>query len=70
VRNTFRAMLMEEHYRELARILRGEPFVNSPVAWELIHNLSLLAYNGEKAWWGIHPIVRSLVEEWVNRYGD
>jgi len=64
VQNTYRALLTEKHYHELARILGGGRFVNSPEAMELIHNLSLLAYDGGKAWWGVHPIVRPLVEEW------
>jgi hypothetical protein len=64
VQNAFRAALTEEHYRELARILEGGRFVNSPVARELIHNLSLLTYDGGRIWWGVHPIVRPLVEEW------
>lgn len=64
VQNTFRALLTEDQYRELARILDGGPFVNSFIAQELIHNLSLLAYDGGRIWWDVHPIVRPLVEEW------
>ncbi len=67
VRNTYRGNLTMEQYRELLRIYWGEPFVNSPVSRSLMHNLSLLAYNGGDAWWGIHPIVKPLVEE---RAGD
>ena len=64
VQNAYSAFLTEAHYQELARILRGGQFKNSDVARELIHNLSLLAYNGGPVWWGVHPIVRPLVEEW------
>jgi hypothetical protein len=63
VRNTFRALLTEAQYAELGAIYRGRRFVNSAVARELMHNLSLLEYNGGDAWWGIHPIVRPLLEE-------
>lgn len=63
VRNTYRASLTEAQYRELQRIYRGEPFVNSPVSRTLLHNLSLLEYDGGDAWWAIHPLVRPLVEE-------
>lgn len=65
VRNTYRALLTPDQYRELQRIARGERFVNTPLAQELLHNLSLLEYDGEGAWWAIHPIVRPLVEEWA-----
>jgi energy-coupling factor transporter ATP-binding protein EcfA2 len=63
VRNTYRALLTEEQYRELWKLYQGRPFVNSPVARELLHNLSLLQYDGGPAWWGVHPIVRALLEE-------
>lgn len=68
VRNTYRALLTEEQYQELLRIVRGGRFVNSPLAQELLHNLSLLEYNGEGAWWAVHPIVRPLVEEWAREH--
>lgn len=63
VRNTYRAGLTEEQYRELWRLYDGGAFVNSEVARELIHNLSLLGYDGGDAWWAVHPIVRPLLEE-------
>jgi energy-coupling factor transporter ATP-binding protein EcfA2 len=69
VQNAYRALLTEEHYRELSRILEGGQFVNSEVDRELIHNLSLLAYDGGGVWWGVHPIVRPLVEEWKRERG-
>jgi hypothetical protein len=69
VQNAYRALLTEEHYCELSRILEGGRFVNSEVARELIHNLSLLAYDGRRVWWGVHPIVRPLVEEWKRERG-
>jgi hypothetical protein len=69
VQNAYRALLTEEHYCELSRILEGGRFVNSEVARDLIHNLSLLAYDGRRVWWGVHPIVRPLVEEWKRERG-
>jgi len=63
VRNTYRAGLTEQQYRELWRLYNGGAFVNSEVAWGLIHNLSLLEYDGGDAWWAVHPIVRLLLEE-------
>jgi len=63
VRNTYRGSLTEEQYRELWRIHSGEPFVNNPVSRTLLHNLSLLEYDGGDAWWAVHPIVRPLLEE-------
>ncbi|MFZ5917526.1 MAG: hypothetical protein ACOYZ7_11365 [Chloroflexota bacterium] len=63
VRNSYRAGLTEAQQRELWRIFRGGRFVNSELARELLHNLSLLEYNGGDAWWAIHPVVRPLLEE-------
>lgn len=65
VRNAYRALLTEEGYQELHRILQGGRFENTPLAQNLLHNLSLLEYNGEGIWWAVHPIVRPLVEEWA-----
>jgi hypothetical protein len=63
LRNTYRAMLTEEQYRELWKRHRDRRFVNSPVARELMYNLSLLEYNGGDAWWGVNPIVHRLLDE-------
>ncbi len=68
VRNTYRGSLTEEQYRELWRIHSGEPFVNSEVARSLLHNLSLLEYDGGDAWWAVHPIVRPLLEERADEF--
>jgi len=70
VRNTYRGSLTEEQYRELWRIYGGGPFVNNPVSRTLLHNLSLLEYNGGDAWWSVHPIVRPLLEERANEFQD
>jgi len=68
VRNTYRASLTDEQYCELWRLYRGGPFINSQVARDLLHNLSLLEYDGGDAWWGIHPIVRPLLEERADEF--
>ncbi len=70
VRNTYRASLTEEQYRELWRLHAGRPFVNSETARELLHNLSLLEYDGGDAWWAVHPIVRPLLEERAEEFGE
>ena len=63
VRNTYRGGLTEEQYHELWRVYGGGKFVNNPVSRTLLHNLSLLEYDGGDAWWAVHPIVRPLLEE-------
>ncbi len=68
VRNTYQASLTEAHYHELQRLAQGERFTNSPMMRELLHNLSVLEYNGDGAWWTIHPVVRPLVEEWIREH--
>jgi len=42
--------------------------MESEVARSLLHNLSLLEYDGDDAWWGIHPIVRPLLEERADEF--
>jgi energy-coupling factor transporter ATP-binding protein EcfA2 len=68
VRNTYRGILTEEQYRELWRLYSGGSFVNSEVARTLLHNLSLLEYDGGEAWWAVHPIVRPLLEERADEF--
>jgi energy-coupling factor transporter ATP-binding protein EcfA2 len=68
VRNTYRGSLTEAQYRELWRIYDGGTFVNNPVARTLLHNLSLLEYNGGDAWWSVHPIIRPLLEERADEF--
>jgi energy-coupling factor transporter ATP-binding protein EcfA2 len=68
VRNTYRAGLTQEQYKELWRLHSGGRFVNSEVSRSLMHNLSLLGYDGGDAWWGIHPIVRPLLEERADEF--
>jgi hypothetical protein len=74
VRNTYRASLTDEQYRELWRLYKGGTFVNNAVARELLHNLSLLEYDGGDAcgdaWWAVHPIVRPLLDERAEEFGE
>jgi len=70
VRNTYRAGLTEEQYRELCRLYNGGFFVNSELTRDLIHNLSLLEYDGGDAWWAVHPIVRPLLEERRDEFSE
>jgi len=68
VRNTYRAGLTQEQYQELWRLYSGGRFVNSEVTRSLMQNLSLLGYDGDDAWWGIHPIARPLLEERADEF--
>ena len=63
LRNTYRASLTEEQYRELWDLNAGGRFANTETTQSLLHNLSLLEYNGGDAWWAVHPVVRPLLEE-------
>ena len=63
LRNTYRASLTQDQFAELWRIYSGGRFVNSEIARSLLHNLSLLGYDGGEAWWAVHPVVQPLLEE-------
>ena len=72
LRNVFAGMLTDAHYRELWRI-HTDPlhrYINSPTAQELVHNLSLLEYGDGDAWWDVHPVVRPLLEEQREAFGN
>ncbi len=64
VRNTFRRILKAEDYRYLWKIHETRNLAEIPadVADRLLHNLSVLEYNGD-VWWDIHPAVKALLEE-------
>jgi len=66
--NTYRAALAEEQYQELWRLYSGGRFVNSEATRSLMQNLSLLEYDGDDAWWSIHPITRPLLEERADEF--
>ncbi len=65
LRNHYRRMLTLEEYRELWQVHKDprKLHTNNPVSQGLIHNLSLLEYRNDEAWWDIHPIVMPLLEE-------
>ena len=68
MRNTYRSSLTQEQYRTLWRIYQGKHFTNNETARSLLHNLSLLEYDGGDTWWGINPIVRPLLEERADEF--
>ena len=63
VRNTFRRILKAEDYENLWKVYEGKSLANIPpeAADRLLHNLSILEYDGE-IWWDVHPAVRDLLE--------
>jgi hypothetical protein len=62
--NTFRRILKLEDYRHLRKVQERKSLDDLPeeVANRLLHNLSILEYDGE-TWWDVHPAVRELLEE-------
>jgi len=70
IQNTFRRILKAEDYRYLWQVheAKGLDSVPSPAANRLLHNLSVLEYNGE-TWWDLHPAVNSLLEGEAGRWG-
>ena len=62
--NTFRRILKLEDYRHLRKVQERKSLDDLPeeVADRLLHNLSILEYDGE-TWWDVHPAVRELLEE-------
>ncbi|MDI6792725.1 MAG: hypothetical protein QME81_07660 [bacterium] len=64
IRNDYRALLREEHYKTLNLIKKDneKKIVNDEITQELLHNLSLLEYRNGETWGDVHPIVASLLE--------
>jgi len=64
VRNTYRRILKVEDYRHLWKVYETKRIdaLSPQVADQLLHNLSVLEYNGE-TWWDVHPAVQDLLEE-------
>jgi hypothetical protein len=62
--NTFRCILKLEDYRHLRKVQERKSLDDLPeeAANRLLHNLSILEYDGE-TWWDVHPAVRELLEE-------
>ena len=64
VRNTFRRILKVEDYRNLRKVHETKRIdaLQERAADRLLHNLSILEYDGE-TWWDVHPAVRDLLLE-------
>ncbi|GIX47652.1 MAG: hypothetical protein KatS3mg131_1863 [Candidatus Tectimicrobiota bacterium] len=64
VRNSFRRILKAEDYRHLWRLRETRRLDELPpeAADKLLHNLSVLEYDGE-SWWDVHPAVKELMDE-------
>ncbi len=64
VRNTFRRILHEEDYAALWQVYNTKRInaLEPDLADRLLHNLSVLEYNGD-TWWDVHPAVRDLLHE-------
>lgn len=63
VRNTYRRILNYEQLQELKKVDRTNEIENKPIYRELLHNLSVLEYNGSGVWWAVHPIVKPLLKD-------
>jgi len=55
--------LKAEDYENLWKVYESKSLANIPpeAADRLLHNLSILEYDGE-IWWDVHPAVRDLLE--------
>ncbi len=64
VQNTFRRILKVEDYPHLWKVHETKSIdaVPTDVANKLLHNLSILEYDGE-TWWDVHPSVQDLLRE-------
>lgn len=64
IRNDYRALLREEHYKILNQVKNDKEkrIVNEEIVQELLHNLSLLEYRNDEIWGDVHPIVRPLLK--------
>ena len=61
-RGDFKAMLTKENYDVLRRQLAGERLTNEGPVRDALYNGSLLEYQDHDPWFGVHPIVRPLLE--------
>jgi len=64
VRNTFRRILKTEDYPHLWKVCETKHLDRLPphIADQLLHNLSVLEYNGD-VWWDVHPVVKQLLRK-------
>jgi hypothetical protein len=62
MRGDFKALLWGEDYEVLRRQLAGEKLVNEEGVREVLYSGCLLEYHNHDPWFGVHPIVRTLLE--------
>lgn len=62
MRGDFKALLRQEDYEVLRRQLAGEKLLNEAAVREVLYTGCLLEYHDHEPWFGVHPIVRPLVE--------
>jgi predicted ATP-dependent protease len=56
----FERMIPLEHYRELANVARTKAVSNDETGRQMLYNLSVLEYNGDRRWNYVHPLVRRI----------
>ena len=62
MRGDFKALLRREDYDVLRRQLAGEKLLNEEAVREVLYTGCLLEYHNHEPWFGVHPIVRPLLE--------
>ncbi len=62
MRGDFKALLRGEDYEVLRRQLAGEKLVNEEGVREVLYSGCLLEYHNHDPWFGVHPIVKPLLE--------
>jgi histone H3/H4 len=69
--NTFDRILNREDYQHLRKVQEQKSLGDLPkdAANRLLHNLSVLEYDGE-IWWDVHPAVRELLKEKENERSE
>lgn len=63
MRGDFKALLRREDYDVLRRQLAGETLLNEEAVREVLYTGCLLEYHDHEPWFGVHPIVRPLLED-------
>jgi hypothetical protein len=62
MRGDFKALLRGQDYEVLRRHLAGERLLNEQAVREALYTGCLLEYHNGEPWFGVHPIVRPLLE--------
>ena len=62
IRNEFRRMLQTKDYEQLRKIYQTRELRGSEIFADLMHNLSILEYQNDKAWCDVHPAIIPLIE--------